>query len=134
MGLTVNAFLGRQRLRERTSLLCRVHCQPCYDVVLFLVPLTYITLSLVYIHFLRKTRCLPVAHFSYQYQRETVYLIRHDYGRQTRIKVTHHLKDNVKVPCSMLLPHRPQHRTIVSRERQIYQPSAKAETDSCKHR
>ena len=132
--VTITAFLGRQRLGERASLLCQVHCQPCYDMVLILVPVTYITLSLIYLHFLRTTRWFPVAHCSYQFQRETAYLISHDYWIQARIKDNHHLTNNVKVPCSMLFLHRPQHHTIVSRERQIYQPSAKAETDSCKHR
>jgi len=61
-------------------------------------------------------------------------LIGHDYGRQAWIKVTHNLTNSVNFPCSMLLLHRLQFHTIVSRQRQIYQPSAKAEADSCKRR
>ena len=50
--VTLTAFMGRQWLRERASLLCQVHSQPGYNRVLLLVPVTYITLTLVYLRFL----------------------------------------------------------------------------------
>ena len=43
----IYCFSGATAVSERASLLCQVHFQPCYSMVLLLVPVSYITLTLL---------------------------------------------------------------------------------------